>query len=597
MQQISIIKAAEVIPDAPQSPAEFKALLMRLSRTDALLHCVRLNLSLTSVEKVTSQASLFPHFFTEKQIDRINDAATRISSDHPSGQIGIFHRGQLLELMRWICLLCEDHADDGSTFEEFSTRQAFATAALVAGDLWSRRVYQLWGDPDGSARMRENLYGPLRQAAAESYPSKFDILQGFGRANLLMRDHLPKRYPNFEPEFYEKTGLSIEEYYSCLFTIVALCLETPENPEPYYVVKIEDIRKNLPHISPILDRYLQLESQTVDDLRVNLWGRRGGKLSFDDPPPYNFKVIRERPILRFSDDSITVIDPILYMETASVGPLFHILRGKDRQYSVTVSSAFGLAFEDYVNNLLRRMYPQPKLPLEDRLVLNPKARTSEKNDVEVADGFLQDVEQGVLYECKAKWIRDDIVLGDQNKFISHLRKQYRNDRGEFQLARSIQKLSTEEWQPIAWNLHLVKRIFPLLISHDTLLNAFGYADFFAREFYDELEPESRLDTNFLKKGKFHVAHLVVVTIDVLETLEKSIEKFSLCKLLQEYLEFRSSRDNPIQIDSLRAFIGSTDWQQHIETQNNTVIQKAMELLNEVVVLIDPSGFTDEADAI
>ena len=51
-------------------------------------------------------------------------------------KVTVFFRGQLLEVIRWACLFCQDQPDDGRTFENPEIRRIFAQVLLMAGDLW-----------------------------------------------------------------------------------------------------------------------------------------------------------------------------------------------------------------------------------------------------------------------------------------------------------------------------------------------------------------------------------------------------------------------------------------------------------------------------
>src|SRR5258706_382496 len=71
-------------------------------------------------------------------IARINAFA----KEHGRQNVSVFFRGQLLELMRWTCLLSSDQSDDGDTFNRQESRLAFVRVALLASEVWFRRVYR-----------------------------------------------------------------------------------------------------------------------------------------------------------------------------------------------------------------------------------------------------------------------------------------------------------------------------------------------------------------------------------------------------------------------------------------------------------------------
>jgi hypothetical protein len=130
----------EIFPDLDDSFTEFKRILRSLSRTDTILWCARLNILVsdsTKADPADVQGHCIARFFTRPEIDRIN----KFAAEHGGRQhASVFFRGQLLELIRWASLMCPDLPNDGTTFEDPGVRQSFARAALLASDIWGRRV-------------------------------------------------------------------------------------------------------------------------------------------------------------------------------------------------------------------------------------------------------------------------------------------------------------------------------------------------------------------------------------------------------------------------------------------------------------------------
>jgi hypothetical protein len=110
-----------------------------------------------------------------------------------------------------------------------------------------------------------------------------------------------------------------------------------------------------------------------------------------------------------------------------------------------------------------------------------------------------------------------------------------------QLARAITKLASGEWAPITEDFTRVKQLSPVLLVHDPLLDAPVHGKFLAAEFAVALAPEEVERTGRMRKGRFWVVPLIVMTIDDLEALETSIEHFSLHDLLRDYSAACSDR--------------------------------------------------------
>ncbi len=72
---------------------------------------------------------------------------------------------------------------------------------------------------------------------------------------------------------------------------------------------------------------------------------------------------------------------------------------------------------------------------------------------------------------------------------------------------------------------------PILVVYDCSLDSPGHAEFFAEEFVGALEPDLICDNGYLKKGRFRIAPVILMTIEDLEILESSVETFGLVDFL------------------------------------------------------------------
>lgn len=134
------LPVSEVFDDISNDFETFKSLLGNLSRTDALFWCARINLIISDpeVDHITKQQTGLNQFFTPEEIKKVNNF---VSKNGGAERITVFFRGQILELIRWIVLYSNDFPDDGIAFENSEMRRNFAKAILIAGDIWSRRVF------------------------------------------------------------------------------------------------------------------------------------------------------------------------------------------------------------------------------------------------------------------------------------------------------------------------------------------------------------------------------------------------------------------------------------------------------------------------
>jgi len=304
---------AEVFPGIPSDFASFRSRVERLSQTDTLFWCARLNLVLSNpanLDHKLTQESAVRMFFTADEIARINAFAKTHS------MVRAFFRGQLLELMRWVCLWCKDHPDDGVIFEKPEVRSIFAQVALMASDLWARRIYGDRFSLDGEHNLaQKRALGAMRGAIADT-SSGMDPLLALGRGRAIICKHLPHFYPSFSQEFHSRTQLSLDEFYDCLAAFMTNFLNrTPENArENPGIFNINTVCASTPqHVQSLIAKYLELESQTADELRDALGGRVDTTCP-EEAGRYNYKPLRQRPILRASDGRAIILDPVFYAE-------------------------------------------------------------------------------------------------------------------------------------------------------------------------------------------------------------------------------------------------------------------------------------------
>jgi hypothetical protein len=144
--------------------------------------------------------------------------------------------------------------------------------------------------------------------------------------------------------------------------------------------------------------------------------------------------------------------------------------------------------------------------------------------------------QVVVFEAKAAWLKDEVVLDDFEKWLEQIRLRYgvaatapggkkERPKGVAQLAQLVRRILDGNCGAAQPNFAAAEVIHPVLLVHDTRLNAPAYGTFLAGEFLALL--------GSVPSGK-RVMPLAVMTIADLENLESSIDQFSLRQLLADY---------------------------------------------------------------
>jgi hypothetical protein len=169
------------------------------------------------------------------------------------------------------------------------------------------------------------------------------------------------------------------------------------------------------------------------------------------------------------------------------------------------------------------------------------------------DAALFDAHEAVVFEIKASWLREDaIVDGTPETLLHDIRKKYgvefgssKHGKGVAQLARSIKAIVHGEWLGSSREFAGMTKIYPVLLVHDTLLDAPGLGAFLDSEFRTLLGaiPDDKI-----------VAPLTIMTIQDLEKLESSVESFGFVELLSAY-----TRDCRDLMQSLHNYIVFSDY--------------------------------------
>ena len=568
------VPVSVVFPDLQSEFETFVSLLRSLSRGDVLLWCARLNevCGRSDLDHEMRQAFGIKQFFAEDEVRRLREF---VEEKGGLSRVAVFFRGQLLELIRWALLYSGDLGGDGLTFCDPQARRRFAQAALIASDLWARRVY---GDSlesrDSIATARLRSLGPFRKASEGSL-APMDLHQILGRGWCLFGRHMPASYPSFQYEFTSATGFTIDDYYICC---CAFLTSFPHRDFSSSIFDADNIGKNT-SAPDLIRRFVELESRNPDQLRSALWLNAERPL---DPrvvefAPFDYTAVREKPILRLADGRAVILDPVFFSEKASIGPFFYVLRAYPES-AQRLFAAFGLAFEAYSCEILARAFPPLPHPLWSPLECHVQGFDVAKEQYEI-DACLNYVDDLVLFEIKATWARERELSSDRfDSLLENLRRQYGvtedTTKGVGQLARSISAVAERRWLGNSESFRRARVIYPVLVVHDHLLAAPGFSHFIAEEFRRALMPDDELHSGHLLKGPLHVVPPIVITVEELELLEVSVEHFGIVEILRDY-----SNSNPDRMESFHDYMATGPYSNRIFA-NRALAAHAIDLCNK-----------------
>jgi hypothetical protein len=199
-----------------------------------------------------------------------------------------------------------------------------------------------------------------------------------------------------------------------------------------------------------------------------------------------------------------------------------------------VLGAFGLAFEDYILDFLREMFPAIA-GLPPRLMTNVQGANAAKEHFE-CDAILNDAVEAFVFEIKAAWIREDSILTkDHDDFVQQLLGKYgiatagtqgtADRKGVAQLARSTGAIARSEWLGRERELASARIVYPILVVHDQRLSYPGICPFLNQAF--------RRYLGEMPAGR-RVADLIILTVADIENLASSVENFGFTEFLKDY---------------------------------------------------------------
>lgn len=544
MQISSYVTSDMIFKDTSKEYSHFRDLVSRLSCSDALFWCARINLALGSVGNEKAQGPLFNMLTTRKEKYWLQKTFRRRSKKEGTPSI-IFFRGQMLELIRWIVLCCDDHSNDGSTFDDEETKVLFFKCVLMASDIWEKQTF------GAALEAEQDPLGIILQARApfrigvEAARNSPNLEVSFGRGWIFYQRYFSKYYPCFNEDFLSATGLTFEDYMVC-FSAVALHFIDPLN-KPCIIDKrtLGDTTK----IPEKINMYVRLESQTLEELRLSLWDSKSAdEINEDNMGSLNNRPIREKPMYSAPDGRTVVMDPIYFHERVLTSPMFHMIPLK-RKTSNEIFAAFGYAFEDYCCDILERMYPSTG---NNILMRNEEYHKNGEN-LQI-DSVIKQNSSAILFEIKASFIKESEVNLDGVSFTEELRLKYSNSikdgkekvKGVGQLSRTIKQIVEQRFDKLSADFQGIGQIFPVLLVHDNLLDTPLTVDLLRDDFLQLLERDLGYPVNNCQI-KIHV--LTIMTIDHLENLEQSVKHFNMIDLLRKFVRGRTVSLNSFMSNS------------------------------------------------
>lgn len=482
----------------------------------------------------------------------------------------IFFPGQIFELIRWLTLYGSDKVNDGETFNDSNVRTDFFKALLYSAEFWDKNTNEFLHElPKEILITNELRLNSLRTCRLNNFGTDnngpglkpdFALERGYYFfTTLINKISFNLQYKDFEKTFSDATNLSLFEYQEAIALLgyMQFKITHPESILSQKNASIFDINSFLSKVpeyqkkfQPKLETYLNLESQTTEELKEN------------SEDIYNFILsLREKPIFRTIDGRFCILAPVFFIERATVGPLF-IVSKNDKKTAANVFSNFGKIFEEYIREIFERMIPR------SNILYSPYI----SDNVEI-DTVLNYTEHIIISETKATWINDKPLYKSSEEYLNELNLKYcsEKDKGIYQLARKVKEFIDGVWGNEFSNN---KIIFPVLIIHNRFDNSPIHSNFFNVKFTSKLKELLNLpdEIDCMQVNSYTIKPLIVITVDDLEAIESIVttnhqDNKSFINFIVEYDNFSNDRNT-----SFHNFIALND----LAAENNFLSERVKE---------------------
>lgn len=529
--------------------ARFRSLVSSLSRDDALLWVARLNLILSNpnvyepLEKQRYCVSILelPPIATK----RLDDFVWKHGGPD---RVMVFFRAQLLELIRWILVWCDNHPTDGITFEQKEPRRSFAQAAFIGSEIWRKRTYHLLDSdehPISSSRHVEQW--EIRKALqATGHSPEIPLLLSRIKELFLQVYFNSQGFDGkaVKERFFTKTGLTPVQFFECATLVYLHCAHIrPTDPSggKCGIFTLELLCRNCPDIRPQMEQYIALVSQSPEELKQRLWEKTARAAE----SPYSYRPFLDYPIIQFADGRAIILDLHLYVDSVLDGSIF--LSRLNRE--TLPLRWFGDSFETYCSKLLQP-HSEARLPYSFHKRLRDQKNPDGRPE---ADALFLAKASCVLIEAKHAFLvenEDDI---DSTRLIAELEKKYgKGDgiRGYAQLGRLIRHMIEQRWKPDIQGFN-PPEIFPVLVVSDKYITSPLTIKYLADQF----------DKEFLGAHKFNhiinyhgrkIHRLIVLDLEEVERLGRIIDDGQFAKVLDAY-----SSKYPTRMRNFTQFISAS----------------------------------------
>jgi hypothetical protein len=370
----------------------------------------------------------------------------------------VFHRHQLLFLMQEVVKHCPD-----ITPVEFD-----APAMEQLGQIFLMANDHLF-DP---VQPSKAPHGELLQSILDFLPiSEANLLSSallrMGRSHLMVTKFAEARrgqagFFDIPAEFHRATGVrfrTFEALMAGVFTRLVNVEQATKDPRKFGIPLA--YFDKLPLKAGEVSAFFQLIAATPEEY--------AGSLQAAKPLPNDFRVIRDKPLVRMGDHCFP-LDAHSGLEKFETGVYWSIVGHLSEDEQKQFPSFWGNVFEDYALWLLEESLNEEL----NHLHKNPKyAHDSQR---EVCDAIVTCDRTAVFVEFKGSTMTSEGKYGaDVEKLRNEIEKKYVKPKGIQQLVVAIQNTCRAEKAAAIQDVDLrhISTVIPLLVTRDDIGGYFG----------------------------------------------------------------------------------------------------------------------------
>ncbi len=358
-----------------------------------------------------------------------------------------------------------------------------------------------------------------------------------GRAHLIVTQIIESRrqekvFFDIPDLFQQATDIPYKVYESLMVVVFTRLLNVQEALKDKTKFGIdESYFARLPVPPTQIEKFFALVSASPDEFCA--------ALTAQNPRPNDFRVIRDKPLVRIGNQYFP-LDAHIGIEKFDSAVYWNILKFLPKEKKNIFPVFWGEIFEDYVIWLLKKTAHNNI----NRIIPNP--RYSDNTDQQVCDLIVQCDRTAIFVEVKGNMITSKAKYGDDiDSLRDELEKKWvgasEKKKGVTQLVPAIKATCSDEPQRhiVGIDMRAISRIIPLVVTRDEFGGYMGVNTYLNKRF-----KETMGEIRYRKS----ITSLICMCVDSLEKLSPYLIDTALSDLLSVRLRGDKKLSTPFFAD-------------------------------------------------